>query len=116
MAIIEQFLDPVYMVAFFGIVELLKYLGVFKFIEDEETFEKVTPEFFKDVKKFAIFTIGALIGLVFMIAKFESLWHYEAGHYLVKLLVSLAVTTTCYEVLVKHLKNGAKKMFKRGKV
>lgn len=113
MALIEKFIDPLFMVAFFGIVELLKYLGIFKAIEENEDFEQITPDFFKDVKRLAIFIIGLLVMVVFMISKFETLWTYAAGEYLVKLLVSLALTTTCYEMLLKHVKKALKRMFTR---
>ncbi len=65
MELVQNFLEPAYMLILFGIVEVLKYLGAFKALESFQFYEELNEDFSKDAKRLFILFIGIVLMLIF---------------------------------------------------
>ena len=110
------FCEPLYIVVFISVVQLFKHYGLFDSQSSNwEIIEDVTDyDYYEQIKRASIAVIGIIVAIAFWLIKNKTNPHdFNGGIYFFKLLVSYAISTTCYELIVKYILKWAKSKLKK---
>lgn len=97
---LQLFSIPLYGICLITFIELLKYVGAFRSLQDLELISGNLAKNLQDQKRLAILVIGALLASLFFFFQDPS----DQFRYFIKLVITYALATTCYENIIKFLK------------
>jgi len=106
---LQLFSVPLYGITLITIVELLKHFGTFRYLDDLDPPSGLIAKERQDHKRLAVIVLGVILGSLFAsLADAPNFFQY-----LVKLFITYALATTCYENLIRFIKKAWRRWKKR---
>jgi hypothetical protein len=106
---LQLFTIPLYGICFVVLIELLKYLKVFKSLNSMDLISGAVARELQDQKRVAILIIGALLGTLFVVFNDPD----SQFRYIIKILITYSLATTFYENFLNFIKKAWKKFRKK---